>query len=204
VTTLPYPAQMDAEAARREGDVTAAEQDADAVFALVYRHMRALAAGREADLDDLVQAASEQALKSLSTFGGRAALSTWVYRVCYLTLLKHHRSVRRWLRRFRLTADGQLPDAPAPGPRADDALRERELALRLRAALARVSPKRRAVVVLHDLERLGVDEIATIVGAKEGTVRSRLRDGRKDLAAVLRRDPYFGDDARAARNEVKR
>ena len=42
-----------------------------------------------------------------------------------------------------------------------------------------------AVVVLHDLEELSVAELAQVVGTGELTVRSRLRDGRKQLAKLL-------------------
>jgi DNA-directed RNA polymerase specialized sigma24 family protein len=47
------------------------------------------------------------------------------------------------------------------------------------------------VVVMHDLEELSVDEIAIIVKAAPVAVRSRLRGGRKALAAVFASDPYF-------------
>jgi RNA polymerase sigma-70 factor (ECF subfamily) len=60
-------------------------------------------------------------------------------------------------------------------------MRSRQLHL----ALARMSDKYRAVVVLHDLEELAVGEIALIVNSNELTVRSRLRDGRKQLAKLL-------------------
>ncbi len=63
---------------------------------------------------------------------------------------------------------------------------------RLYGALEQVSKKRRAVVALHDIAGLGVSEIAQIVDAKEATVRTRLRDGRKKLAQCLKADEYFG------------
>jgi len=44
----------------------------------------------------------------------------------------------------------------------------------------------RAVVVLRDIEEHSIAEIAEIVGAGELTVRSRLRDGRKQLSQLLR------------------
>src|SRR5262245_2439142 len=91
---------------------------ADAVFPLVYRMMHALA-GPSRDLDDLVQAANEQVLRSLPSFEGRARFSTWVYRICYLTMLKESRWHRRWLRRFTLTADGELPEHAAGESSAD-------------------------------------------------------------------------------------
>jgi RNA polymerase sigma-70 factor (ECF subfamily) len=157
--------------------------------------MHALA-GRSQDLDDLVQVAAEQVFRALSTFEGRSAPSTWTYRICYHTLLKYRRWYSRWLARFALADDdAELCDAEAASANAGQLLVERERALRLRAALERVSPKRRLVVILHDLEELGVDEIAVIVDANVHTVRSRLRDGRRRLAEELARDPYFGDEA---------
>jgi len=164
------------------------------VFALVYRQMRAFA-GRSADEDDLIQVAAEQALRGLARFETRSDVSTWTYRICYHTWLKHRRWYRRWLRRFAYSRDGELPERADPGPNAADALVAQERRRRLGEALARVSPKRRAVVILHDLEGLDVEQIAGVVGANPRTVRSRLRDGRARLAAELRQDSYFGDRA---------
>ena len=60
-----------------------------------------------------------------------------------------------------------------------------EAARELHATLALLSEKYRAVVILHDIEERPVAEIAEIVGSGELTVRSRLRDGRKQLAKLL-------------------
>jgi RNA polymerase sigma-70 factor (ECF subfamily) len=168
----------------------------DEVFGLVYSQMRSLA-GRAPDLDDLVQAAAEQALRALPAFEGRSTLATWTFRVCYHTLLNERRWYKRWLRRFTLTSDGTLPDPEDVRPGASEALELLERAAHLRAALERVSPKRRAVVILHDLEGLPLGEVVEIVGANVLTVRSRLRDGRRRLFAELANDPYFGDSAAA-------
>lgn len=163
----------------------------DEVFGLVYAQMRSLA-GHASDLDDLVQAAAEQALRALPNFERRSALPTWTFRICYHTLLNQRRWYKRWLRRFTLTGDGTLPDAEDAMAPAHEVLERVERAARLRAALERVSPKRRAVVILHDLEGLALGEVAEIVGANLLTVRSRLRDGRKVLLRELAADPYFG------------
>lgn len=167
------------------------------VLSLVYRQMVALA-GYPQDLDDLVQNAAEQVFRSLPSFEGQSAPATWTYRICYHTLLKHWRWHRRWLARFTLTDDPENESrSPIAHGSGDGAalLEARERARRLRAALERVSAKRRVVVILHDLEELEIEEISAIVGANERTVRSRLRDGRRRLAEELERDPYFGDEA---------
>jgi RNA polymerase sigma-70 factor (ECF subfamily) len=164
------------------------------VFALVYRQIRRLAGPR--DVDELTQLAAEQVLKSLPRFEGRSQLSTWTFRICYLTVRKHDRWYRRWLRRFTLTSDGELPERERPEADAPDRrIEAQQRAQRLRRALGELSPKRRDVVFLHDIEGLSVDEVAEIVGAAPMAVRSRLRDGRKMLATLLASDPYFGDDA---------
>ena len=122
-------------------------------------------------------------------------MSTWTYRICYLTLLKHERWYRRSLRRFALTEPAELSRAES-GDTPDDLVLERlERSARLRKAVAALSPKRRIVVVLHDLEGLSVDAVANVLKANPLTVRSRLRDARKDLARILSSDPYFGDEA---------
>jgi RNA polymerase sigma-70 factor (ECF subfamily) len=181
----------DAQAAQRPRPATKDAATADEVFALVYRQMRRLAGPR--DVDELAQIAAEQAIRSLPTFEGRSQLATWTFRICYLSVRKHDRWYRRWLRRFTLTVDGELPERVADDVDADERLSRSERLVRLQAALARLSPKRRAVLVLHDLEGLSIDRIAEVVGASPAAVRSRLRDGRKTLASLLSEDPYFGD-----------
>jgi RNA polymerase sigma-70 factor, ECF subfamily len=160
------------------------------VFELVYRQMRSLVAGKDRDLDDLVQDAMEQALKSLPSFEGRSKLSTWTFQVCYRTLLKRRRSWGRWFRRFSFSSTGELPEPPQV-PTTEPTLRKERLQ-RLQGALAQLPDKKRSVVLLHDLEGHSSEEIAEIVGAKLGTVRSRLRDGRRELLSLLEADPYFG------------
>jgi RNA polymerase sigma-70 factor, ECF subfamily len=206
------PAPVSAAAGRRiaEGDPTGEDRDdrpqspadfRDDVFRLVYRQMHALA-GRSQDLNDLAQTAAEQVFRSLSSFEGRSAPSTWTYRICYHTLLKRRRFYQRWLRRFAYAEDvGSERVLVETAPDGGQLFERRERIRRLRAALDRVSPKRRAVVILHDLEEVEIAEIAAIVGAKETTVRSRLRDGRRQLAEELQGDPYFGTDACATEDE---
>jgi RNA polymerase sigma-70 factor (ECF subfamily) len=171
------------------------------IFGLVYTQMRKLVGGRP-EFDDLVQTAAEQALRSLGSFEGRSKLSTWTYRICYLTLLKHERWYRRWLRRFALTESGDLTDVPQHRPGIEVELDKAERAMRLRGAIDQLSAKRRAVLILHDLEGHSVEEISGVVGANPLTVRSRLRDGRQALADILTNDDYFGDDA-CSREEIE-
>ncbi|HEX2873668.1 MAG TPA: RNA polymerase sigma factor [Polyangiaceae bacterium] len=152
-------------------------------FEAVYTRMHALAGPAAGDLDDLVQVAAEQAFRSIHRFDGSCELGTWIYAVCYRVLLNQRRWYRRWSLRFSpLTLDD---DAASDEPTPTEILEARARARQLYRALARMTEKYRAVVVLHDLEELSVAELAQVVGAGELTVRSRLRDGRKQLAKLL-------------------
>ena len=57
----------------------------------------------------------------------------------------------------------------------------------IQAALATLEPRRRAVVVLRELEDLPVAEVAKVLRMNPGTVRWHHSSGRKALARLLRR-----------------
>jgi RNA polymerase sigma-70 factor, ECF subfamily len=157
------------------------------VMLLVHRQMFTLA-GPSPDLDDLIQTALEQLLTA--NFEGRSSFKTFSYAVCFRVWNKHLRSRYRFFARFFTTdtafevADDQMS--------VEASLEERERTARLYAALDRITPKRRAVLTLFELSGLSTAEIATIVDAPEPTVRTRLRDARRQLEGLLKDDSYFG------------
>ena len=71
--------------------------------------------------------------------------------------------------------------APAP----DDHFHDQRFDDDVERALATLPPDFRAAVVLCDVEGLPYEEIAEILGAKLGTVRSRIHRGRAQLRAAL-------------------
>jgi RNA polymerase sigma-70 factor (ECF subfamily) len=189
------PTALELTAPGRSLDDTLARESPDELLALLYRQMRSLAGPRQ-DLDDLVQAAAERALKALERFEGRSSLATFTYGIVYRTLIDHQRWYRRFQRRFALDAreEGEEPTFPRS---SETDLRELARARRLYAALDTLPNEKRATLILHDLEDLDVAEVATISGTNALTVRSRLRDARKKLAEILRQDPLFDPEVPA-------
>ncbi len=157
----------------------------------IHQQMRMLA-GPHPELEDLAQVALEQVLQA--NFEGRSKPTTFTYSICYRVWMKHLRWTYRWRARFKLTGEHEEFPASERG-HAVSALEERERYERLYLAMDQVAPKRRAVVLLHEIDGLNVEEIAKIVDAKAATVRTRLRDGRKQLKSLLSLDPYFSDNA---------
>lgn len=105
--------------------------------------------------------------------GGEA----WLVRV--LVNLCRDRYRRRRVRGVIAELSG---DEPAQGSPPDDLAVARST---VRAALATLPPRRRAVVVMHELEERGVEEIARLLGVARVTVRWHLAAGRRQLANLL-------------------
>jgi RNA polymerase sigma-70 factor (ECF subfamily) len=84
----------------------------------------------------------------------------------------------------RLSSPSPSPDAAYADQRFDDDVER---------ALATLPPDFRAAVVLCDVEGLSYEEIAEILDAKLGTVRSRIHRGRSMLRkALAHRAPQAG------------
>ena len=56
----------------------------------------------------------------------------------------------------------------------------------VRAALERLPPRRRAILILHELEGTGIAEISQMLGVAPVTVRWHLSRGRRQMAAILK------------------
>ena len=76
-------------------------------------------------------------------------------------------------------------DDGGPGP--DDALQTKQARALVLAALERVPLPRRAVLVMHDIDDVPVEEVAASLRIPKFTVYSRLRKGRRELEAAVRR-----------------
>lgn len=104
------------------------------------------------------------------------AFASWARRVASREIF---RALRK-LREYERTHDELPPDVPAE---PDPPLASAGLLERLPALLERVSPASRAVVALHYLDGLTLDETAAVLELPPGTVKSRLAYG---LAALRR------------------
>src|SRR5207253_1216868 len=92
----------------------------------------------------------------------------------------------RVLRRRR-PAHQSLDEWDEAATSADEAAFSAEDAARVHAALDRLAPEHREVLVLRFLEDLSYDDVARVVGCPVGTVRSRLHYAKRALATVLER-----------------
>jgi RNA polymerase sigma-70 factor, ECF subfamily len=134
-------------------------------------------AGRDADLDDLVQETYLRAWRALPRFRGESRFSTWLLRIATNT-------ARTWRRGRKpiasLPADSNLGPCNAPG------LTEGPLLESYERALLGLSADVRAVFVLHETEGLSYREVAEVLDCPIGTVMSRLHRARTKILDELR------------------
>ncbi|MDP6946359.1 MAG: RNA polymerase sigma factor, partial [Myxococcota bacterium] len=143
--------------------------------------------GPSDEIDDVVQLVFIEVHRSLDRFQGRSKLSTWIYRIAVNVALQHIRRKkrRRWL---LLGPTGDEADRRPCATNSERRLEDRELLERVYAAAERLSEKKRAVWVLHELKGLGPPEIAEILEIPVNTVRSRLLAARREISTWLERD----------------
>jgi RNA polymerase sigma-70 factor, ECF subfamily len=157
--------------------------------ALYHRYKRrvfglALRIVGSVDAEEVAQEAFIRIFRGLPKFRGDAALSTWIYRLAVNAALSH-RSRRATARLPIEEAHAELRGEPlsAEPPRGDAVLRAR-----LERALVRLPAGYRTVIVLHDVEGLEHEEIASILGCHVGTSKSQLHKARGRLREILAGD----------------
>lgn len=163
--------------AARDGDRQALDQLLRRHHDRFYAICRRLT-GNDADARDATQEAMIALVRGLPRYDGRAAFTTWAYRVVTNACLDE---LRRRRRRPEPVEPDHLPP-PAAGPDLATTVTDH---LDLDGALAGLAPEFRAPVVLRDVLGLDYAEIAEVLQIPAGTVRSRIARGRRSLARQL-------------------
>ncbi len=179
------------------------EQHSDRVFRLAYR-----LTGNRPDAEDLTQEVFVRVFRSLDSYTP-GTFEGWLHRITTNLFLDGARRKQRI--RFDPLSDERAARLTSASPSPDLAIADRTFDDDIEVALATLPPDFRAAVVLCDVEGLSYEEIAEIMDAKLGTVRSRIHRGRAMLRrALAHREPvdgrsrYSGPTPPQARGEVAR
>lgn len=136
---------------------------------------------RERHAEDACQVVFLTAYRRISDFESRSSFRTWLGGIALRVASDHRRSAKiRHERLFESIAE----DAPAPHD-PHQLLEQRERLEELDLVLSQLPPPQLTVLVLHDFERFSGEEIARMVDAPLGTVRSRLRLARQAFSHIL-------------------
>jgi RNA polymerase sigma-70 factor (ECF subfamily) len=145
------------------------------------------------DADDVGQETFIRFYRALGSFRGEASLKTYLRRIAMNLSLNALKRRRRFALRF-LSRDRAREPLPEPPVVIDGEAEQREVQARVRAAIDRLGPRHRPVVVLRMLDGCSTRETAEVLGLPEGTVLSRLSRAMRQLEDELR--PYVEMDSK--------
>ena len=147
------------------------------VYRLAYR-----LTGNVPDAEDLTQEVFVRVFRSLSSYTP-GTFEGWLHRITTNLFLDMAR--RRQRIRFEGLGDDAAGRLSGDEPTPAQAFDARHLDGDVQQALAALAPEYRAAVVLCDIEGLSYEEVASTLGVKLGTVRSRIHRGRAQLRVAL-------------------
>jgi RNA polymerase sigma factor (sigma-70 family) len=140
--------------------------------------------GRSPDLDDATQDVLIELARFLPRFEGRSKLETYAHSI----------TVRVAYRYFGKSPEVPLeavPELVDPGTDAGARVIAREALARLQRCLRRLPAKRRVAFVLCAIEGMTPAEAAEVAGTTALAMRCRLLWSRRELARMLKGDPYL-------------
>jgi len=173
----------------RHGDLKAYDELVKRYQERIYATIYHMTANHE-DANDLAQESFIKAYQALKSFRGGSSFYTWIYRIAVNKTInflkqrknKYHLSLNDI--DFNPENDPELVALiSTKTPHHDAGLSE--LQKKLNEALLKLSEPHRMVAVLHDVQGMSHEEIASIMGCNIGTVRSRLFYARQQLQGHL-------------------
>ncbi|MFP5211640.1 MAG: sigma-70 family RNA polymerase sigma factor [Acidobacteriota bacterium] len=169
--------------------------------------------GHPEDAEDTMQEVLFRSIAHLSKIQDPQALAVWLYTVtrnrCWRMRRKGADASRQ-----AYSLDELMPDDAELGRLLADATQSpegtvlhAEQAHMLHQAVLRIPAPLRLVLVLHDMEELNTEQVATILGLQPGTVRVRLHRARlavrKEMSRILDGVPAEKESAKAPRKRSR-
>lgn len=137
---------------------------------------------------DLTQETWLKAFRSINTFRGDAAFSSWIYRIAEnvcIDFLRKQKATDNIAPLHTVDEYYILDTHPDPG----DTLQQQELRHLLHETIAELTPSRKRVFLLYYVEELSIKAIAARINRSEGTVKTHLRNARCQLQELF--TPYL-------------
>ena len=177
------PANEDVLSRCRQGDTEAWRAFFASHFLFVRRIARRLGTAAS-DLDDVCQDVFIVAFRKIEAFG-HGQVTTWLYRIVANVVSSYHR--RRRVRAVFAQLGWGATAAPDPVLSPERLLETRQAERVVADILARMTPKKREVFSLFELEGLSGKEIAQFVGCPVETVFTRLFHARRDFVRLAQK-----------------
>ena len=161
-------------------------------FEYVQRTLRRLGTDRS-EIDDLAQEVFLVVHRRWSEYDQSRPLRPYLFGVAVRIALANQR------KRAREVAFGNI-ELSDDGPGPEEVLSTKQTRALVQAALKRIPLPRRTVLVMHELDRVPVTEVAATLSIPLFTVYSRLRKAREELKLETRRILNAGEAGRDFRS----
>ena len=130
------------------------------------------------DAEDLTHEVFVQLFRTIGSFRGESAFSTWLHRLTVNHVLMHFRKNKRRLKSEQLTDSLEIPAVGSKRTSIVDRILLSEV-------IAKLPDGYREALILHDVHGLDHKEIARRKGRTEGTSKSQLHKARLTLRALI-------------------
>jgi RNA polymerase sigma-70 factor (ECF subfamily) len=150
---------------------------------LVFRTLARLTGDRD-DLEDLAQEVFLRLFRAFPLFRGQAQITTYLYRII-VNVVNDEFSRRQQARRGS-PIDEAASNLPHPSLGPDDLFEQGQMRDALEAALQQLNLRDRAILTLHYQEGRRYEEIAAILDAPLGTVKTHLYRARERLKVIMK------------------
>lgn len=145
------------------------------------------------DAQDCLQEAMLRVYRAIGGFKGQSSFSTWIYRITMNTCLDE---LRRKKNKQSASLDSLLEQGWSPvdagGTPERHAVRA-EVRRELNRAIQELPEDMRSAVVLRDIQGFSYEEIAVMLDANVGTIKSRISRAREKLRGKLKEKPELFD-----------
>jgi RNA polymerase sigma-70 factor (ECF subfamily) len=160
------------------------------IYQLAFRYLR-----NKEDAEEITQDVLFKVYRSVGTFRGDAALSSWIYRITFNAAMSRLRTARyqRAQDEERQMAGGDAEQPAASrtadvadwSDMADEQILRSQLRRRVLRAILELPAIYRAPVMLRDIQGMSTEEASAMLKVKDQTLKSRLHRGRLILRKQL-------------------
>jgi RNA polymerase sigma-70 factor (ECF subfamily) len=178
----------------RAGDEDAADALYERLRPRVESTARRLLGARDPELEDCVQNAFVEIVRSIEKYRGECSLEHWAAQICAHVVYNQIRKRRAHRRVFESPAEP--PEEKREPVQSARRLLARDLVARVREKLSSMETDKTYAFLLHDVLGFDLKEIAQITGVSVAAAQQRLVRGRRAVHAELANDAELAAVAR--------
>ncbi len=166
----------------KDGNIEAFQQLYDIYSKEAFRTAYLIIGRREA-AEDAVQETFIYCYRTIKALKKPEMFRSWMYKILVRTAWKVIKRENRHLKKERL--EDYIHGIQDKEKNVSEIVENRETSREIYNAIKLLSPNLRTVIILYYYNDISVKDISNIIGCSEGTIKSRLFNGRKALSVLL-------------------